>query len=128
MPSETTGVARVENSLTSIMSAIIDKISNPGQFMYYRITRATIQSGTFDQAMATMESIVESFSEINGLVTSRLIRISETELLGVAAYESKELLEASQTQYNELMSNMMPFLAAQPSVSHGEQVMAFDAE
>ena len=96
--------------------------------MYYRVTRATIQSGTFDQALATMESIVESFSEINGLVTSRLIRISETELLGVAGYESKELLEASQTQYNELMSNMMPFLAAQPSVSHGEQVMAFDAE
>ena len=96
--------------------------------MYYRVTRATIQSGTFDQALATMESIVESFSEINGLVTSRLIRISETELMGVAAYESKELLEASQTQYNELMSKMMPYLAAPPSVSHGEQVMAFDAE
>jgi len=96
--------------------------------MYYRITHATIQSGTFDQAMATMESIVESFSEINGLVTSRLIRTSETELMGVAAYESKELLEASQTQYNELMSNMMPFLAAPPSVYYGEQVMAFDAE
>ena len=96
--------------------------------MYYRLTHATIQSGTFDQAMETMQSIVERFSEINGLVTSRLIRISETELMGVAAYESKELLEASQTQYNELMSKMMPYLAAPPSVSHGEQVMAFDAE
>ena len=109
--------------------------------MYYRITRATIQSGTFDQAMATMESIVESFSEINGLVTSRLIRMSETELLGVDELwrhfwlhrhpfptESKELLEASQTQFDELMSNMAPFLAAPPSVSHGEQVMTFDAE
>ena len=96
--------------------------------MYYRVTHATIQSGTFDQAMATMESIVESFSEINGLVTSRLIRISETELLGVAAYESKELLEASHAQYDELMGKMAPFLAAPPSVSHGEQVMAFDAE
>tara|TARA_B100001113_G_C20768914_1_gene474329 strand:- start:64 stop:354 length:291 start_codon:yes stop_codon:yes gene_type:complete len=96
--------------------------------MYYRITQATIQSGTFEQAMATMESIVESFSEINGLVSSRLIRISETELMGVAAYESKELLEASQTQYNELMTNMMPYLAAPPSVSYGEQIMTFDAE
>jgi len=96
--------------------------------MYYRLTHATLQSGTFDQAMATMESIVERFSEIKGLVTSRLIRISENELMGVAAYESKELLEASQTQYNELMSNMMPYLAAPPTVSHGEQVMAFNAE
>ena len=96
--------------------------------MYYRLTHATLQSGTFDQAMATMESIVERFSEIKGLVTSRLIRISENELMGVAAYESKELLEESQTQYNELMSNMMPYLAAPPTVSHGEQVMAFNAE
>ena len=48
--------------------------------------------------------------------------------MGIAAYESKELLEASQTQYNELMSNMMPYLAGPPTVSHGEQVMTFDAE
>tara|TARA_B100001079_G_scaffold105189_1_gene90263 strand:+ start:57 stop:371 length:315 start_codon:yes stop_codon:yes gene_type:complete len=96
--------------------------------MYYRITHATIQSGTYDQAMATMESIRDNFSEINGLLTSRLIRISETELVGIAAYETKELLEASQTQYNELMSNMMPYLAGPPTVSHGNQVLAFDAE
>ena len=99
-----------------------------GTSMYYRITHATIQSEMYDQAMATMESIRDSFSEINGLLNSRLIRISETELLGVAAYESKELLEASQTQFDELMSNMAPFLAAPPSVSYGEQVMTFDAE
>ena len=53
---------------------------------------------------------------------------SETELVGIAAYETKELLEASQTQYNELMSNMMPYLAGPPTVSHGNQVLAFDAE
>ena len=96
--------------------------------MYYRLTHATIQPGTFEQAMATMESIVDSFGEIHGLISSRLVRISENELMGIAAYESKELLEASQTQYNELMSNMMPYLAGPPTVSHGEQVMTFDAE
>tara|TARA_A100001234_G_scaffold105937_1_gene93159 strand:+ start:449 stop:739 length:291 start_codon:yes stop_codon:yes gene_type:complete len=96
--------------------------------MYYRLTHATIQPGTFEQAMATMESIVDSFGEINGLISSRLVRISENELMGIAAYGSKELLEASQTQYNELMSNMMPYLAGPPTVSHGEQIMTFDAE
>ncbi len=95
--------------------------------MYYRITQATIQSGTYDQAMATMESIIDTFSEINGLLSSRLIRISETELVGIATYESKELLEASQTQYEELMSNMMPYLAEPPTISRGNQVLAFDA-
>ena len=96
--------------------------------MYYRITHATIQSEMYDQAMATMESIIDSFNEINGLLNSRLIRISETELVGIAAYESKELLEASQTQYDELMSNMMPYLAGPPTVSHGNQVLTYDSE
>ncbi len=107
---------------------IIHKISNLGTIMYYRITQATFQEGTYDEAMTMMESIRDRFSEINGLVSSRLVRVSETEVMGIAAYESKEHLEASQTQYNELMGNMMPFLAAPPTVSFGELVMSFDAE
>ena len=47
--------------------------------------------------------------------------------MGVAAYESKEHLDASQTQYDELMSNMIPYLAGHPNVSFGEQILAFDA-
>ena len=95
--------------------------------MYYRITHATLQPGTYDEAMATMKIIRDSFSQIKGLVSSRLIRISETEVMGVAAYESKEHLDASQTQYDELMGNMIPYLAGHPNVSFGEQILAFDA-
>ena len=57
--------------------------------MYYRITKATVQSDKFEEAMSTMESMRESIGKINGLVSSNLIRISETEMIGVAAYESK---------------------------------------
>ena len=49
-------------------------------------------------------------------------------MVGVAAYESKEHLEASQTEFTELMSNMMPYMAAPPSVSYGEQVLSFNEE
>ena len=96
--------------------------------MYYRITNATVKAGMYDEAMATMDSLRESIGNINGLITSKLIRISETEVVGVAAYESKELLEASQTEFTELMSNMMPYMAAPPSVSYGEQVLSFIEE
>lgn len=96
--------------------------------MYYRITRATVRPGMYDEAMTTMESLRESIGNIDGLITSRLIRISETELVGVAAYESKEHLEASQTEFTELMSNMAPYMAAPPSVSFGEQVLSFNDE
>ena len=96
--------------------------------MYYRITHATVLPGMYDEAMATMESLCESIGNINGLITSRLIRISETEVVGVAAYESKELLDASQTEFTELMSKMAPYMAAPPSVSYGEQVLSFNDE
>tara|TARA_B100001113_G_scaffold204129_1_gene167415 strand:+ start:3069 stop:3359 length:291 start_codon:yes stop_codon:yes gene_type:complete len=96
--------------------------------MYYRLTHATIQSGTYDEAMATMKTIRDKFNEINGLLSSRLVRISENEIMGIAVYESQELLEASQTKFNEIMSSMGPYLAGPPTISYGEQVMAFDAE
>ena len=94
--------------------------------MYYRITKATVQSDKFDEAMSTMESLRESIGKIDGLVSSNLIRISETEMIGVAAYESEELLEASQAEFNELMANMMPYMAGKPEVSFGEGVFSFN--
>ena len=94
--------------------------------MYYRITKATVQSDKLEEAMSTMESLRESMGRINGLVSSNLIRITETEMLGVAAYESKEHLEASQKEFNELMANMMPYMAGAPEVSYGEGVFSFN--
>ena len=74
--------------------------------MYYRLTHATIKSGTYDEAMATMKSIRDKFSEINGLLSSRLVRISENEIMGIAVYESQELLEASQTKFNDTKASV----------------------
>ena len=93
--------------------------------MYYRITKAEVQAGKFEEAMSTMESLRDSIGKINGLVSSNLVRISETEMLGVAAYESKEHLEATQKEFNELMANMMPYMAGAPEVSYGEGVFSF---
>ena len=92
--------------------------------MHYRVTHATLQPGMYDQAMTTMESLRESISKIDGLVSSRLIRISENEIMGIAAYQSKEQLDASVAPFNELMSNMIPYLAAPPSIYFGDQVMS----
>ena len=93
--------------------------------MYYRITKAKVQSDNFEEAMATMESLRESIGKINGLVSSNLVRISETEMIGFAAYESKEHLESSQKEFNELMANMMPYMAGPPEVSFGEGIFSF---
>ena len=95
--------------------------------MYYRITKATVQSDKFEEAMSTMESLRVSIGKINGLVSSNLIRISETEMIGVAAYESKEHLEASQKEFSELMVDMMPYMAGAPEVSFGEGIFSFNS-
>jgi|TARA_B100001996_G_scaffold382155_1_gene373224 hypothetical protein len=96
--------------------------------MYYRITNAKVHPGKYEEAMATMESLRDRMGEISGLISSRLIRISETEMVGVAGYESKEHLEASQAQFAELMGSMMPYMAAPPEVSFGEGIFSFDSE
>ena len=77
--------------------------------------------------MSTMESLREDISKMNGLVSSNIVRISETEIIGVAAYESKELLEASQEEFSKLMANMMPFMAGAPEVSFGEGIFSFNS-
>ena len=95
--------------------------------MYYRITNAQVQSDKLKEAMATMESLRESIGKIDGLVSSNLVRISETEMIGVATYESKQHLEASEKEFNELMANMMPYMARAPEVSFGEGVFSFNS-
>ena len=95
--------------------------------MYYRITNAQVKSDKLKEAMATMESLRERIGKIDGLVSSNLVRISETEMIGVAAYESKQHLEASEKEFNELMTNMMPYMARAPEVSFGEGVFSFNS-
>jgi hypothetical protein len=41
---------------------------------------------------------------------------------------SKEHLEASQEEFAELMSSMMPYMAAPPEISFGEDIFSFDSE
>ena len=55
--------------------------------MYYRITKAKVQSDKFEEAMATMESLRESIGKINGLVSSNLVQISETEMKDYFVFE-----------------------------------------
>ena len=95
--------------------------------MYYRITKAKVRLDMLDQAMSTMESLRENIAKMNGLVSSNIVRISETEINGVAAYESKELLGASQEEFSKLMANMMPFMAGAPEVSFGEGIFWFNS-
>ena len=124
------GVVRVSAHFSGGMSPDVESQQLKFEFiypnaMYYRITKATVQSDRLEEAMSTMESLREGIGKINGLVSSNLIRISETEMIGVAAYESKEHLEASENEFNELMANMMPYMARAPEVSFGEGVFSF---
>ena len=106
---------------------IIDNCTLLRKIMYYRITKATVKPEAFDDAMTTMESLRKSIGEINGLVSSILIRTSENELLAVAAYHSKADLESSEIKFRELMMDMMPYMAGTPQITFGEGVFSFNS-
>ena len=48
-------------------------------------------------------------------------------MIGVAAYESKEHLESSEKEFNELMANRRPYRAGVPEVSFGEGIFSFNS-
>ena len=74
--------------------------------MYYRINRVSFDSDKYDDIMTAIESKRELFETFEGLQNSRIVRISETEAITIAEYDSEENLENSKTEFAEMMIGM----------------------
>ena len=56
--------------------------------MYYRINRVSFDSDKYDSIMAAIESKRELFETFEGLQSSRIVRVSETEAITIAEYDT----------------------------------------
>ena len=95
--------------------------------MYYRINRVSFDSGKYDDIMAAIESKRELFETFEGLQNSRIVRISETEAITIAEYDSEENLENSKTEFAEMMKEMASMLNG-VETSYGERVWHFSKD
>jgi len=77
--------------------------------------------------MAAIESKRELFETFEGLQNSRIVRISETEAITIAEYDSEENLENSKTEFAEMMKEMASMFNG-VETSYGERVWHFSKD
>ena len=95
--------------------------------MYYRINRVSFDSDKYDDIMTAIESKRELFETFEGLQNSRIVRISETEAITIAEYDSEENLENSKTEFAEMMKEMASMFN-DVVTSYGERVWHFSKD
>ena len=95
--------------------------------MYYRINRVSFDSDKFDEIMTAIEGKRELFENFEGLQNSRIVRVSETEAITIAEYDSEENLEARKTEFAEMMKGMAGMFN-DVVTSHGERVWHFSRD
>ena len=95
--------------------------------MYYRINRVSFDSDKFDEIMTAIEGKRELFENFEGLQNSKIVRISETEAITIAEYDSEENLENSKTEFAEMMKEMASMFNG-VETSYGERVWHFSKD
>ena len=95
--------------------------------MYYRINRVSFDSDKYDSIMAAIESKRELFENFEGLQNSRIVRISETEAITIAEYDSEENLENSKTEFADMMKEMASMFNG-VETNYGERVWHFSRD
>ena len=95
--------------------------------MDYRINRVSFDSDKYDSIMAAIESKRELFENFEGLQNSRIVRISETEAITIAEYDSEENLENSKTEFADMMKEMASMFNG-VETNYGERVWHFSKD
>ena len=95
--------------------------------MYYRINKVSFDADKYDSIMAAVESKRELFETFEGLQNSRIVRVSDTEAMTIAEYDTEENLESSKTEFAEMMKEMASMFNA-VETSYGEKVWHFSRD
>tara|TARA_B100000700_G_scaffold322154_1_gene423002 strand:- start:92 stop:727 length:636 start_codon:yes stop_codon:yes gene_type:complete len=91
--------------------------------MYFRITLPALQEGKKDEAISFVkENVMPEFDGTPGLLTMMAAITGETSGINMAAYESKEAVEAVEEKIQGVLSKAAGMMAAPPIIYQGEAV------
>ena len=91
--------------------------------MYFRITLPALQEGKKDEAISFVkENVMPEFDGTPGLLTMMAAITGETSGINMAAYESKEAVEAVEEKIQAVLSEAAGMMAAPPIIYQGEAV------
>tara|TARA_B100000900_G_C20054537_1_gene503292 strand:- start:50 stop:337 length:288 start_codon:yes stop_codon:yes gene_type:complete len=95
--------------------------------MYYRINKVSFDADNYNTIMAAVESKRDLFESFEGLQNSRIVRISETEAITIAEYDTEDNLENSKNEFAEMMKEMASMFTG-VETSYGEKVWHFSKD
>ena len=91
--------------------------------MYFRITIPALQDGKKDEAMSFVkENVMTSFDGIPGLLSMSAAITGDTSFINMAAWESKEAVEAVAEKIQATLADAASFMAAPPVIYEGDAV------
>ena len=93
--------------------------------MFYRLNRVKHEAGKRDSLVAYLKSQEGTLSSIEGLQSVTIVGVSETESMGLAAYESEDHFNVAQEKIQEMMAGMMPLMTAPPDTDTGNVIWSF---
>tara|TARA_E500000331_G_C17049765_1_gene623408 strand:+ start:417 stop:698 length:282 start_codon:yes stop_codon:yes gene_type:complete len=93
--------------------------------MYARITHVKMTD-----VKAAVERINENkhlMAEMNGWISSRIVQVSDDEVMGIGFFQTKEDYEASEEQFGKIMGVMKDFMPGPPDVKSGDVLFHHEA-
>ena len=91
--------------------------------MYFRITIPALQDGKKDEAVSFVkENVMTSFDGIPGLLSMSAAITGDTSFINMAAWESKDAVEAVAEKIQATLADAASFMAAPPVIYEGDAV------
>jgi heme-degrading monooxygenase HmoA len=91
--------------------------------MYFRITIPALQDGKKDEAISFVkENVMTSFDGMPGLLSMSAAITGDTSFINMAAWESKEAVEAVAEKIQATLADAASFMAAPPVIYEGDAV------
>ena len=98
--------------------------------MYVRFTKLTFDPANYDAMIKFRDNtIVPKLNEmrLKGLIRVRMFRASDSEVITLAGYDTKENYEAAVPKADEMMGGMAQWLTAPPEKWVGELEDLYEA-
>ena len=98
--------------------------------MYVRFTKLTFDPANYDAMIKFRDNtIVPKLNEmrLKGLIRVRMFRASDSEVITLAGYDTKENYEAAVPKTDEMMGSMAQWLTAPPEKWVGELEDLYEA-
>ena len=88
--------------------------------MHYRITKVHHETGNRGKLVEVLESKKKTLNSFDGLMSVRLVGVSDRVTIAISEYESEEKLKNVESKFQDLMVDMIQLMSEPPEEHNGD--------